>query len=227
MNTPRFRTWFCLTAALFAGLALRAGDLTPVQAKKASSIRCNNLIYAKDQTSVCFADKFLSTAAEKTGLNVTPKFFPVRLDSKEFFDSPFTVISGTGKFRFSEKERENLRRYLTCGGFLLVSPGCSDSEWNTAFRNELKAILPEAPLTKLPMTHPVFSTVFKIPVLTLHSGGRTLVEGLELNGRLAMIYSAEGLNDHRHTEGCCCCGGNMIEESEQVNVNVLIYSLLH
>jgi hypothetical protein len=227
MKSPRFRRWFCVVLTLFGALILRAGELTPVQAKKASSIRCNNLIYAKDQTSVCFADKFLSTAAEKTGLNVTPKFFPVRLDSSEFFDSPFTVISGTGKFRFSEKEREHLRRYLMCGGFLLVSPGCSDSEWNTAFRNELKALIPEAPLTKLPMTHPIFSTIFKIPVLTKHSGGRTLVEGMELNGRLVMVYSEEGLNDHRHTQGCCCCGGDMIEECEQVNVNVLIYSLLH
>ena len=151
----------------------------------------------------------------------------MRLDSKEFFDSPFTVISGTGKFRFSEKEREHLRRYLNCGGFLLVSPGCSDATWNDCFRNELKALFPDAPLTKLPMTHPLFSTVFKIPSLRLHSGGTTLIEGMELNGRLAMIYSSEGLNDHAHTEGCCCCGGNMIEESEQVNVNVLLYSLLH
>ena len=141
MKIPRFPAWFCTAVVLGASIGLHAGDLTPVEAKKASSIRCNNLIYAKDQTSVCFADKFLSTTSEKTGLNVTPKFFSVRLDSKEFFDSPFTVISGTGKFRFSEKEREHLRRYLQCGGFLLVSPGCSDAEWDVAFRNELKAIM--------------------------------------------------------------------------------------
>lgn len=215
------------TAALFGPFALHAGDLSPAQAKQATSIRCNNLIYAKDQTSVCFADKFLSTAAQKTCLSVIPAFNAVRLDDAAFFDSPFTVISGTGAFRFSAKEREHLRRYLLCGGFILASPGCSDAAWNVAFRNELKALIPEAQLTRLPMTHPVFSTVFKIPTLTRHSGGTTLVEGLELNGRLVMIYSAEGLNDHKHTKGCCCCGGDMVEESEQVNVNILIYSLLN
>jgi hypothetical protein len=207
--------------------ALNAGDLTPSQAQKATSIQCNNLVYASGQTSVCFADKFLSTAAQKAGLRITPAFTAAKLDTEAIFDSPFTVISGEGTFRFSEKERENLRRYLLCGGFLLASPGCSDSAWDTAFRNQLKALIPEAQLTKLPMTHPVFSTVFKIPSLSLKRGGTTLVEGLEINGRLVMIYSTEGLNDAHNAKGCCCCGGNQIRESEQVNVNILCYSLLH
>ena len=29
------------------------------------------------------------------------------------------------------------------------------------------------------------------------------------------------------TEGCCCCGGNEIENSLEVNVNILVYALLH
>jgi hypothetical protein len=216
-----------ILAVAIAMMPAHSGDLTPQQVRQATAIRCNNLIYGNGQTSVCFADKFLSTAAAETGLTVMPKFFPVKLESPEFFDSPFTVISGTGKFRFSAKERENLRRYLMCGGFLLVSPGCSDAAWDVAFRNELKGIMPDAPLTKLPMSHPLFATVFKISTLNLKSGGRTLVEGLELNGRLALIYSTEGLNDSHNAQGCCCCGGNMIKESEQVNVNILVYSLLH
>jgi hypothetical protein len=227
MNSPRARALLVTSAMLCAAFALNAGDLTPSQAAKATSINCNNLVYANGQTSVCFADKFLTTAAQKAGLKIAPTFTAAKLDTEAIFNSPFTVISGEGTFRFSEKERENLRRYLLCGGFLLASPGCSDSEWDIAFRNQLKALIPEAQLTRLPMTHPVFSTMFKIPSLSLKRGGTTLVEGLEINGRLVMIYSTEGLNDAYNAKGCCCCGGNQIRESEQVNVNILCYALLH
>ncbi len=220
------RSLILLVSAL-AMLSVRSGDLSPAQAKKATAIRCNNLIYSGGLTSVCFADKFLSTAAAKTGLSIEPTFNPVKLDSDQLFDSPFTVISGNEDFRFTEKERENLRRYLKCGGFLLASPGCSDPAWDRAFRRELKAPLPEANLVQLPMKHPLFSTVFKIPSLTLKSGGTALVEALELDGRIAMIYSTEGLNDSHNAVGCCCCGGNQILQSEEVNVNILLYSLLH
>ncbi len=204
-----------------------AGDLSPAAVEKATAIHCGNLTYAGTKSSTCFADKFLSTANMESSLKVLPNFVPVRLDSDELFNSPFNVISGEGSFSFTKKDRDNLARYLTCGGFLLASPGCSDKEWDRSFRNELKAILPDAELVRIPMTHPVFSTVYQIPGLSLKGGGTTLVEGVELNGRLVMIYSTEGLNDAKNAKGCCCCGGDMILESQQVNVNILMYALLH
>lgn len=204
-----------------------AGELTPAQVDAVARLRCNNLTYAGGKTSVCFADKFLATAAARTGLNVHPSFSEVRLDTDALFDSPFTVLSGEGTFRFSDTERQNLQRYLRCGGFVLASPGCSDSEWDTCFRRELKALLPEAQLVKIPMNHPIFSMVFRIPSLSLKTGGTTLVEGIEIDGRLVLVYSTEGLNDAGNAKGCCCCGGNQILQSEQVNVNILLYALLH
>ena len=217
------------TVLLLALTALRAaaGDLSPAALEKATAIHCGNLTYAGTKSSTCFADQFLSTANKESSLKVVPNFLSVRLDSDDLFNSPFNVISGEGAFNFTEKDRANLARYLTCGGFLLASPGCSDKEWDRSFRNELKAILPDAKLVRIPMSHPVFSTVYQIPSLSLKGGGTTLVEGVELNGRLVMIYSTEGLNDAKHAKGCCCCGGDMILESEQVNVNILMYALLH
>jgi len=214
--------------ALFpALLPLLAGDLSPAKVEEVSAIRCNNLIYSGGKTSICFADKFLTTSKKETGLNVQTKFNSVKLGSEALFDSPFTVISGEGNFNFSKDERENLQKYLSCGGFLLASPGCSDKAWDRAFRGELKALFPEAPLKKIPMTHPIFSTVFEVQSLHLKSGGTTLIEGIEIDGRLVLIYSSEGLNDVGNAKGCCCCGGNHIKESEKVNVNILIHSLLN
>jgi len=218
---------FIAVPILFFAFPIDAGDLSQGEVEELQAIRCNNLIYANGKASICFADKFLTTAATETGLNILPKFQSVKLDADEFFDSPFTVISGEGNFRFSEKERENLKRYLTNGGFLVASPGCSDKAWDQAFRGELRALFPDVALKKIPMTHPIFSTVYDVTTLTRKTGGTTLVEGLEIDGRLVMIYSTEGLNDARNAKGCCCCGGNQIRESEEVNVNILIHSLLN
>ena len=225
MKLGRLLGTFCAIAALL--LTAPAGDLAPKEIEEARTIRCNNLIYSTGKTSVCFADKFLSTAASKTGLKIAPRFNSVKLDSEAIFASPFTVISGEGSFRFSEAERKNLKRYLTNGGFLLGSPGCSDSAWDRSFRAEVKALFPDAPIKKISMDHEIFSLIYDVPTLTLKSGGTTLVEGIEIDGRLAMIYTNHGLNDASNAKGCCCCGGNQIRESEKVNVNILLYSLLN
>ena len=45
---------------------------------------------------------------------------------------------------------------------------------------------------------------------------RATLEGLEIDGRIVLIYSPEGLNDTANAGGgCCCCGGNEIRNSWQ------------
>ena len=208
-----------LEAAVAKAASAPNADLTKIQ--------CGNLVYAGNKSSVCFADKFLSDVARETNVNVGKNFVPVRLDANEVFNFPFCVWSGEDAFSLTTKDRENLRRYLLGGGFILSSPGCSDANWDSALRKELKLIFPEYQLVKIPMSHPIFSTVKQIARLTDKHGAATQVEGLEINGRLVMIYSKDGLNDVENAKGCCCCGGNMIIEAAAVNVNILTYSLLY
>ena len=208
-----------LEAALVASASAVKADLTKLQ--------CGNLVYAGNKSSICFADKFLGDVARTTNLNVGRSFIPVKLDSDRVFDFPFCVWSGEESFTLTKKERENLRRYLLNGGFILSSPGCSDPNWDTALRKELKLIFPEHKLVKLPMSHPAFSTVNQITRLTDKHGATAFIEGMEINGRLVMAYSKDGLNDVSNAKGCCCCGGNMIIESVLVNVNVFTYALLY
>ncbi|MBI3861158.1 MAG: hypothetical protein HY290_04610, partial [Planctomycetia bacterium] len=52
-------------------------------------------------------------------------------------------------------------------------------------------------------------------------------EGVSLGGRLGVIYSQDGLNDTQHSQGCCCCGGNEITNSVDINVNILAYALMY
>ena len=190
-------------------------------------LQCGNLIYAGNKSSVCFADRFLTDVSAQTSLRVNKKFCPVRLDAEAVFDYPFCVMSGNETFTLSDQERKQMHRYLTQGGFLLVSPGCSDAVWDKAFRKELGLVFPDQTLQKIPMNHPIFSLVHSIPRLTDKNGKQVMLEGLEINGRLAMVYSREGLNDVEKAKGCCCCGGNEVRDPARVNVNVFTYAVLY
>jgi hypothetical protein len=190
-------------------------------------IQCGNLVYATNRSSVCFADAFLGDVAKQTSLDVGKSFVPVKAESESLFDFPFLIWSGQDSFNLTQKERDNLRKYLTNGGFILSSPGCSDTNWDKSLRRELQLIFPDKKLDKIPMTHPLFSTALNIPRLTDKGGKAQLVEGLEINGRLVMVYSREGLNDVKNAKGCCCCGGNEIMQAAQVNLNALVYALLY
>lgn len=205
----------------------RAGELSSADLEDATLVECGNLTYAGDRTSVCFADAFLGKMASSTNLRVKTKFRALRLDSEEIFEVPFCILSGEGSFRLTDSERDNLRSYLNRGGFVLSSPGCSDKAFDSSLRKEIAAIFPDQQLEKISMDHLIFRTVKPISKLTTKGGSQTLVEGLTIDGRLALVYSVEGLNDVKNAKGCCCCGGNEIREASDVNINILAYALLY
>ena len=87
---------------------------------------------------------------------------------------------------------------------------------------------PDQELEPIPPEHPVFHTVADIDKLKLaHDAPDAALAGLTLGDKTVLIYSRHGLNDTAHTEGCCCCGGNEIQNSLEVNINILAYALLH
>lgn len=211
-------TWAALIALVLC---------SPAAGRDPAEVECANLVYARSKTSVCFSDRFLKRARQETSIRVEPQFRSVKLAGDEIYNYPFAVMSGEGSFRLDEVERKNLRDYLMRGGFLLASAGCSNKAWDKSFRTEIMRIFPEHKLEKLPLGHPVFQTVYEVDGVQVRHGRGAYLEGLKINGRLVLVYAELGLNSTRHVQGCCCCGGNEISNAEEINVNVLAYSLLH
>jgi len=212
--------------ALFAAAAVQhasAGSSEP----RGDIVKCANLIYAGSKSSVCFSDKFLATVERETNIASDKKFTPVKVSATELFDYPFAIMTGEGTFTLPEQERKNLKSYLTRGGFLLASAGCSSTDWDRSFRREVKQMFPDRTLKKIAMDHALFKTIYDINGIKLKNGGTTQLEGLEMEGRVVLIYSAEGLNDTPNVKGCCCCGGNEIKNCHEINANIFAYSLTH
>ncbi|MBW8017336.1 MAG: DUF4159 domain-containing protein [Planctomycetes bacterium] len=191
-------------------------------------LKCANLIYAGSKSSVCFSEKFLATIARETNCQPQKKFSTVRLAKDDMFKYPFAIMTGEGVFKLLEKERQVLKSYLTRGGFLLASAGCSSKEWDRSFRLEIKKIFPDKKMTKITLSHPIFHSVFDVSAIKLKKGGKTHLEGLVIDGKIVMIYSPEGLNDTGNSgKNCCCCGGNEVKNSQEINVNIFTYALTH
>lgn len=206
----------------------QSGDKTPLRGDR---VQCANLTYAGNKTSKCYSDRFLKRLELETHIKTEANFRSVRLDSRELSNYPFAIMTGEGAFTLTEKDRVQLRYYLTHGGFLLASASCSDPAWVRSFRAEFARVFPNQKLTRLTVAHPIFRTVYKIDSLATTHGrsgpdGATL-ESYSIKGKVVMVFSSDGINDTAHTDNCCCCGGDEVDRAEYINVNVLAYALLH
>lgn len=205
----------------------RIPDPKQIGGEAESIVQVANLVYAGTKSSKCFSDHFLVQAEKTSAISTSRRFHAVKLSSGELFNFPLVIMTGEGDFVLPDGERENLRKFVTRGGFLLASAGCSSREWDRSFRNEMAKVFPETPLQAIGMEHPVFHMVHEIKALNAKHGKPRPLEGIHVGGRLGVLYSQDGLNDTEHTQGCCCCGGNEITNAVDVNVNVLAYALTH
>lgn len=194
---------------------------------KEGAVECGNLIYAGTKTSKCFSDEFLTTVQQKTSIATERRFKQVKLAGEELFKIPFAIMTGEGDFILTTAERDNLKKYLENGGFLLASASCSNEAWRGAFEREVKRLFGNDSLKDIPLDHEIFRTIFPVKDLKLSHGGQSSLRGVTLNNKIVLVYSPDGLNDTSHTEGCCCCGGNEINNSMEINANILAYALLH
>lgn len=232
MNAPRTSPTTVMPFSLIPRPALAvllAALVSGALHAKEGAVSCGNLIYAGTKTSRCFSDEFLSTVQQKTSIATERRFKAVKLGSEELFKFPFVIMTGEGEFTLTAAERENLRRYLEGGGFLLASPGCSSEPWAKSFEREIRQVFGTDALAPIKPDHAVFRTVFTVKDLKLTHGGPTtpVLKGVTRRDKLVVVYSSDGLNDSHNAKGCCCCGGNEIVNAREINANILAYALLH
>ncbi len=220
---------FCvLTTGLVTFILLGGPHLVSAQ-EELNLVRCANLVYANGKTSVCFSAEFLSKLRRDTNINTDTKLYPIRLESADLYEYPFAVMTGEGSFALTGAQRDAMKNYLLNGGFIIASAGCSNRSWAQSFRREIGRMFPGVSLDPLDRSHSVFHTVYEIRHLDLgKSSGEAQLEGLEIDGKIVLVFSSDGLNDSgKVSDDCCCCGGNEIKNARLVNANLLAYTLTH
>lgn len=228
MTVPT-RDGLWLMALVLALVAPTQGTAQDITRADSTMVRCANLIYGNGKTSVCFSSEFLKQLGRESNIEADPELHAVRLESSELYEFPFAIMTGEGAYQLSSDQREAMRSYLTGGGFIIASAGCSNPTWGKSFRRELALIFPDLELKRLDPSHPVFHCLYEIQQLDLgKSSGQAHLEGLEIDGKIVLVFSSDGLNDSgKVSDDCCCCGGNEIKNARLVNCNLLAYTLTH
>ena len=114
----------------------------------------------------------------------------VKLSETKLFSYPILYISGHGNVSFDDQEVNNLRQYLTTGGFLYVD---DDFGIDKAIRRELKKVLPNSEFVELPFGHEIFKYPFSfpkgLPKIHEHAGGAPVAYGLFYEDRMVVLYT--------------------------------------
>lgn len=129
---------------------------------------------------------------EQLGTNIDEQDAVVQVNSPELFDYSFVYMTGHGNVVFSPSEAENLRKYLTSGGFLHIDDNYG---LNTYIRLEMKKVFPELEFIELPIDHPVYNQKFKFPkgIPKIHEHDQKPAQGFGLiyEGKLVCYFSFE------------------------------------
>jgi len=170
-----------------------------------------------------------------TKLSVQFKRRPVRADSPDVFNHPVLYMTGLRDFKWTEQEVANLRLFLDAGGVLVADAAAGRRAFDVAFRREIARVAGDSKLTALGADHPLFTMPYAIdtvelsPLLaaTVGDRARPSLEGVALDGRLAVIYSAVSLSNGWEQLPYPYNRGYGDADAIRLGVNMIAYGMMH
>lgn len=154
------------------------------------------------------------------------------LDDPELFKFPVSYLAEPGYWRPSDEEVQGLRNYLLKGGFLIVDD-FDGRDWIN-MEAQMRRVLPEARLLRVPPEHPVFDSFYHItdfsgyihPYSYNPSEFWGVFQDNDVNGRLmvAINYMAD-IAEYWEFADEGFFPIDLSNESFKLGVNYMIYAL--
>ena len=140
-------------------------------------------------TSIPNLIEFCNANLKTTISNDVPS---VNIASSELFGFPIVHLTGHGNIILSPVETENLRKYLSSGGFMHISDNYGLDKY---IRREMKRVFPELDFMELPYSHPIYHQTYSfnggLPKIHEHDDKAPQGLGLIFEGRLVCFYDYE------------------------------------
>lgn len=178
----------------------------------------------------------LQSLKENTGVDVDYSPVAIPLDDPQLGEYPLLFMTGHYDFQFTSEEVEGLRQFLQRGGMVVASSAAGLKPFDAAFRRELKKVMPDLDLIKLPPTHPMFvggwNPIERIEYTPTALRDDPTLEypeflGLFIEGRLAVLYSPFDLMSGVNHESNAYAKGITADDATRVVVNIITYALSH
>ena len=174
---------------------------------------------------------------DEASLDVVTQYRSVRLTDQELYMSPILYMAGHYGFAVGARERAALVAHLRRGGFLLVDNCCGPEPFDTDFRAQLQQVFPDATLLPLPASHAIFRGAPGFNVTTVRYGSDVARQhpdlatpelwGLEIDGRLALVYSPYALGCGLEGQEFDGCWGLTAADARRLAANIVLYALTH
>lgn len=169
--------------------------------------------------------------------DVVSQYRQVRLSDAALYTSPILYLAGHYEFELSDAERTALAAHLRRGGLLLADACCGTQPFDESFRRLMQQVLPEQRLERLPADHPIFIGAPGFDVTTVDYSldvmraaprlRRPELWGVELDGRLAVVYSPYSLGCGLNGPAFDGCWGLASEDAHRLTANIILYALTH
>jgi hypothetical protein len=177
----------------------------------------------------------LKFAKDNSTLEVKFKRENVRLKDPKTATYPLLYITGHNEFAWSAEEAAALQRYLKAGGLLLADSCCGRIAFDMAFRREMAKVLPDKHLEKLPLDHPLYRCHYDIKQVDytprIHEDYGSInappLEGITLDGRLAVIYSRFDLGNGWEQFPHPYSYGLKDESALKIGTNAIVFAVTH
>jgi hypothetical protein len=161
----------------------------------------------------------------------------VRLDPLDpaLFEHPIAVLVGNGALSNpSDAAVEQLRRYITYGGFLLIddATGADRSAFDDSVHRLVKRLFPTRPMAPLPTDHSLYRAFFLIrrPVGRVQT--HRWLEGVDLGETTRIVYCRNDLSgalargpDGRDLLPVEPGGSHQRREAVKLAINLVVYAL--
>ncbi|MCC9168309.1 DUF4159 domain-containing protein [Pontibacter harenae] len=129
---------------------------------------------------------------QNLNMNIAPEADVVEVGSSELMSYPFVHMTGHGNVVFSDADAQNLRTYLTSGGFLHIDDNYGLDQY---IRKEMKKVFPEYEFVELPFDHPIYHQKYSfthgLPKVHEHDNKPPQGFGIIHEGRLVCFYTYE------------------------------------
>lgn len=129
---------------------------------------------------------------KEMGMSINPEVPVVEVGSPELFAYPWVHMTGHGNVVFSQQEADNLRTYLTAGGFLHISDNYGMDQF---IRPMMQRVFPGTEFVELPFSHGVYHQKYDfahgLPKIHEHDNKPPQGFGLFWEGRLVCFYDYE------------------------------------
>jgi len=181
--------------------------------------------------------------SDEVGLRIDTDEESLAITDAQLFRHHLVLMHGRNEFRLTEAERAQLQLYLERGGMILADAVCASEAFTRAFRREIGGLFPEQPLERIPVEHPLFTNAFGgFDLSTVerrdpqeNPGNQPLaarvrkvppeLEGIELEGRYAVIFSPFDLSCALEQHESLDCRGYTRADAARIAINVVLYSL--